>query len=98
MAIHEVVRVEIELASDLEPISGQVRMPDARARSFTGVLELINLLDEARAQPGAEDSDAPGPSRDGQKEVNLSTTTILRNRRRRTQPLTTGGHENANSP
>ncbi|HKE64708.1 MAG TPA: hypothetical protein VKB59_08660 [Micromonosporaceae bacterium] len=53
MTTHDVVRVEVELASSLEPISGQVRFPDADARSFSGVLELINLLDEARGQPAA---------------------------------------------
>jgi len=53
------VLVEVELASGLEPISGHVRLPDAAARSFSGVLELINLLDEARGQPRAANSDVP---------------------------------------
>jgi hypothetical protein len=59
MTTDDVVRVEVELALGLEPISGQVRMPGAVVRSFSGVLDLINLLDRARGQPAGDDCAPP---------------------------------------
>ena len=43
-----VVRLELELDRGLEPISGRVRTADNPTQSFSGVLDLINLLDHAR--------------------------------------------------
>jgi hypothetical protein len=47
------VRLDLELASDADPIQGVVRAPDAEPRPFTGWLALIAALDEMRgADPG----------------------------------------------
>jgi hypothetical protein len=45
----DVTRLELELLRGVEPISGQIRIDDGPEREFIGVLELITLLDEARA-------------------------------------------------
>jgi hypothetical protein len=57
---HETAHVELDLAQGVEPISGRLRAGGVPARSFSGVLELIALLDDARMSPG--DTGRPQPS------------------------------------
>jgi hypothetical protein len=57
----DTTRVELELIRDCEPISGRVQVVGEAARQFAGVLELIAVLDRARAGESGERSapDAP---------------------------------------
>lgn len=60
MSDPQTLRIELELARGVEPISGQVRGDEEPARAFAGVLELIALLDSARAASGPDDRVTPG--------------------------------------
>jgi hypothetical protein len=53
----DIARLELELSRHVEPISGRVRILRQPAREFAGMLELMALLDEARASPQDEPSD-----------------------------------------
>jgi hypothetical protein len=55
---NRVLRVELDLDADSEPISGRIRGWGIVAREFRGALELIELLDQARdaEQPGGAPS------------------------------------------
>jgi hypothetical protein len=59
MAGDPFLRVEIELTLQTEPISGRLRTDRDPEHEFTGVLELIGLLDQAR---DAAESEASGDS------------------------------------
>jgi hypothetical protein len=60
MGDSEIAHFELDVALGVEPISGQLRTADAPPRRFAGVLELMTLLDQARA--GGQD-DGGGDSR-----------------------------------
>lgn len=47
----EVAHLELDLAVGAEPISGRMRSGDGTERRFTGMLELMVLLDDARGTP-----------------------------------------------
>jgi hypothetical protein len=61
MSDPEIAHLELDIARGIEPISGHLRAPDAPALPFAGVLELIMLLDAARA--ASSDGDEGGDGR-----------------------------------
>jgi hypothetical protein len=48
------IRIDLDIAPDAEPIGGQVRSGDGAAHTFSGWLELIELLERARRSPAQE--------------------------------------------
>jgi hypothetical protein len=60
VANDEITRVELDITRGSQPISGHLRTGQAAPRSFSGLLELMRLLDDARAELG----DSPEAHRD----------------------------------
>jgi hypothetical protein len=53
----DIAHIELDVERGVDPISGQLRAADGRDRTFAGMLELIALLDRARATRGDEDGE-----------------------------------------
>ena len=45
------IRLTVELERDTEPVSGWLEQEDGERREFASILELISLLESARAGP-----------------------------------------------
>jgi len=54
-----VTRLELDLRRAVEPISGHVRIAGREEQEFAGMLELMALLDDARAAT-PPDEEEPG--------------------------------------
>jgi hypothetical protein len=46
------IRIEIDITAGVEPVAGRLRTGSHPEVPFTGVLELITLIDQARACAG----------------------------------------------
>jgi hypothetical protein len=51
----EIAHLELDIERGVEPIRGELRADQAPARPFVGLLELIAMLDQARANHTREE-------------------------------------------